>query len=1025
MCTICVQLSQNDPLAGYDQHLPNAANGENFATPTGDNNIDGLLIGTRWASPSLTFSFPTSASYFTTPYETDPGNFDDGYVAGFSALNASWQAAAREALSMYQAVSGLTFTEVSSTTQADIVFALTNDTDLTTASGRFPGWTNEGHQWYNQSNYDATPVQGTYTWHTIIHETGHTVGLAHGHSPDSINEPAWTGVTMNPDRDGMEFSIMTYREYPGAAIDGYSNEQFGYAQTLMMYDIRALQHLYGANFTTNSGNTIYTWDPNTGVMFVNGVAETAPGANRIFLTVWDGNGVDTYDMSNYTTNLTVDLTPGSWSTLSAVQLANLGDGVFARANVFNALLFNDDLRSLIENATGGSGNDQIVGNRGVNQLLGGIGNDLLVGAGGNDVLNGGAGNDTIWGDATDATGGGGSGIGFGSGLYTHDNVHDATGTAYNLTNTFSLASDPNIENSTTVAHTTMRYSSAGGGEPQWYQITLNAGSVLRLDIDGTLGGLDSYIRVFAAGNLATPVASNDDGGTDPGSTTSYDSRLNYTIATTGTYYIVVGSYPGGSTPLGAGDGYDLHVSVSDPEPELLGGDGVAGNDTLFGDIGNDVLRGGAGNDVLLGGANADVLDGGAGTRDRVQYSDGTSAVRADLLSPGGNTGFAAGDTYIGIEDLFGSSHNDTLLGGHDGNQIWGSDGNDVIYGRGGNDTVQGGNGIDILWGDAGVDALYGGAANDLLLGGAGADLIDGGANFDIAQYSNAAAALQVDLLNAAANTGDALGDTFVGIEGLVGSNFNDSLLGDNLANILSGGSGDDLVLGRGGADSLFGGLGNDTLSGGVGADRYIGGGGADMVAYVWATAGVFTDMWNGALGTGEAAGDVMLYIRDVAGSNYNDTIRGTNEGNQIIGASGDDLLIGRGGNDTLNGGAGNDRLFGQTGNDTLTGGAGADSFYFTDALGPTNVDRISDFLASADTLVLENAIFTALTATGGLAATAFVTGAAATTAAHRIVYNSGTGQILYDADGVGGGAAVLFASLVPGTALTAADFVIV
>jgi serralysin len=906
---MCLRSYPSDPLAGYDQHNFNAANGEDFTTPTGDNNIDGLLIGTRWASPALTFSFPSSSTYFTTPYETEPGVFDDGYVTGFSALNASWQAAAREALSMYQAVSGLTFTEVSSTTQADIVFAMTDDTDLPTASGRFPTWANEGHQWYNISNYDTLVEQGTYTWHTIIHETGHTVGLAHGHSPDSITG-TWTGVTMNSDRDGMEFSVMTYREYPGAVVNGYSNETYGYAQTLMMYDIRALQQLYGANYNTNSGNTVYTWDPNTGVMRVNGVAETAPGENRVFLTIWDGNGVDTFDMSNYTTNLVVDLTPGSWSTLSAVQLANLGDGVFARANVFNALLFNEDVRSLIENATGGTGNDQIVGNRGTNQLLGGIGNDLLVGAGGNDVLNGGAGNDAIWGDATDATGGGGSGIGFGSGLYTHDNVHDATGTAYNLTNTFSLASNPNIENSTTVAHTTMRYSSAGGGEPQWYQITLNAGSVLRLDIDATLGGLDSYIRVFSAGNLTTPVASNDDGGTDPGSTSSLDSRLVYTVTATGTYYIVVGSFPGGTTPLGAGDGYDLHVSVSDPPTVQLGTDGSGGADSLSGSAGNDSLYGGIGNDILYGGAGADRLDGGAGTRDRVIYSDSTAGLRVDLLSPAANTGFAAGDTFVGVEDLYGSNYGDSLLGNSGANVIWGANGNDLIYGRNGTDT------------------LYGGSGNDILYGGAGADLLDGGAGTrDRLMYSDSTAGLRVDMLSPAANTGIAAGDTFVGVEDLYGSNYGDSLLGNSDANVIWGANGNDLIYGRNGTDTLYGGSGNDILNGGDGLD-------------------------------------------------------------------------------------------------VMEGGTGADSFLFNSALNG-EADRITDFSAVDDRFLLENSVFTALGATGTLAGSAFLVGAAAVTASHRVLFDSVSGNLLYDADGSGVGAAITFARVDPGLGITAADFLII
>ncbi len=381
----------------------------------------------------------------------------------------------------------------------------------------------------------------------------------------------------------------------------------------------------------------------------------------------------------------------------------------------------------------------------------------------------------------------------------------------------------------------------------------------------------------------------------------------------------------GSAALDAtGDGRDNRLTGND------------GANLLQGNDGNDSLIGGAGNDTLVGGAGGDSLIGGAGNRDQANYADATAGLRADLQVAAFNTGFAAGDTYSGIEDLFGTLQSDSLLGNIEGNIIWGAAGNDLINGRLGDDT------------------LLGGAGNDALIGGAGADRLDGGDGFDLARYFSATAGLTVDLQSAAANTGDAAGDTFLGIEGLVGSGFNDVLRGDAAANILSGGNGNDLLVGRGG---------DDTLNGGDGADR-------------------------------------------------------------LFGQLGNDLLVGRGGDDTLNGADGADRLFGQLGNDRLTGGAGADFFYFTEALGSTNVDRITDFTAVDDTLVLENAIFTALAA-GGLAAAAFTTGAAATSAAHRIIYNATNGQLLYDADGTGAGAAVQFATLTTGLAMTATDFLIV
>ena len=116
----------------------------------------------------------------------------------------------------------------------------------------------------------------------------------------------------------------------------------------MMYDVAALQEMYGANYSTNSGDTVYKWDPTTGQEFINGIGQAIPGANRIFMNVWDGGGHDVYDFSNYTTNLTVNLAPGGWIVTSSTQLAYLGGGFYAIGNISNSLLFHGNTASLIE-----------------------------------------------------------------------------------------------------------------------------------------------------------------------------------------------------------------------------------------------------------------------------------------------------------------------------------------------------------------------------------------------------------------------------------------------------------------------------------------------------------------------------------------------------------------------------------------------------------------------------------------------------------------------------------------------------
>ena len=354
-------------------------------TRSGNVYIDDLLGDYKWATTTLTYSFPTSASFYGSPY----GN---GETGSFGVLNTAQQNAAKAALAAYAAVANITFTQVteSSSKHADIRMAASDRPS--TAWAYFPTTAAEGGDaWFNKSSgYYSNPVKGNYAYTTFLHEIGHSLGLEHPHENG-----------MPVERDSMEFTVMSYRSYTGAPLTGYVNESWGFAQSLMQLDIAAIQQLYGANFTTNSGNTVYTWSPTTGEMSVNGVGQGAPGGNRIFMTVWDGGGVDTYDFSKYTTNLSVNLNPGDWTTTSTAQLAKLyyNGSQIADGNIANALLYKGDVRSLIENAKGGSGADSITGNQADNSLWGNAGNDQLYGNAGNDVLIGGAGADRLDGGA--------------------------------------------------------------------------------------------------------------------------------------------------------------------------------------------------------------------------------------------------------------------------------------------------------------------------------------------------------------------------------------------------------------------------------------------------------------------------------------------------------------------------------------------------------------------------------------------------------------------------------------------------
>jgi serralysin len=345
---------------------------------TGDPSIDGLIGSYIWNNASITYNFPTKASFY-------PDNYAE--KKDFSAATDALQAAMQIVMANYSDVSLLTFTEVgASDKSAAVSIAMTVQAGDRAGTGYSPESSHGGDLWIDRdyATSGSTFTRGTFDYNLLTHELGHTLGLKHPH------EGSTTAPTI---RDAHQFSVMSYYSYAGATSG--INSLGSYQQSLMMDDIAALQHMYGANFNTRSGNTAYSFDPNTGEMFIDGIGQGAPVINKIFLTIWDGGGQDTYDFSNYGTNLKVDLTPGGWSVLSTAQLADLADGHVPDGNVFNARLFDGDPRSLIENVKGGSGADMISGNQTRNELYGNDGNDSLFGMGGEDLLLGGRGDDVV------------------------------------------------------------------------------------------------------------------------------------------------------------------------------------------------------------------------------------------------------------------------------------------------------------------------------------------------------------------------------------------------------------------------------------------------------------------------------------------------------------------------------------------------------------------------------------------------------------------------------------------------------
>ena len=342
-----------------------------------------------WRTATVTWGSPRWGSAYGGSYRSD-APFD-----GYAALSAQQLASARFALDLQgggpagrggfavEGFTGLGLRYAGDDASAGI--RLGNTRDAPTAYAYLPGPAEGGDVWFGASG--DRPRAGNYDHMTVLHELGHALGLEHGHE-----------VGLQPALDTPEFTVMTYRAWEGARPSGVAFEQWGGPQTWMMLDIAALQELYGADFRINADDTVYRWQPGSGRTWVDGEVGIDPGGKVILATVWDGGGHDRYDLGAYASDLRIDLRPGGHSVLDRGQLADLGggpNGGHARGSVFNALQYHGDRRSLIEDASGGSGDDRLIGNGAGNRLDGGAGDDRLEGRAGCDALVGGRGDDVF------------------------------------------------------------------------------------------------------------------------------------------------------------------------------------------------------------------------------------------------------------------------------------------------------------------------------------------------------------------------------------------------------------------------------------------------------------------------------------------------------------------------------------------------------------------------------------------------------------------------------------------------------
>ena len=651
-------------------------------------------------------------------------------------------------------------------------------------------------------------------------------------------------------------------------------------------------------------------------------APTDSGANNVYdvtVQVSDGTLTDTQTIAVTVTNQSPETVTGT--ALDDVLIAS------ADGEVFNAGLGTDtvsyqlasaaviasltapagntgfaaqDGYASVENLTGSAFNDTLTGDANANTLAGLGGNDRLRGFGGNDVLEGGDGSDRLDG------GSGADVLDGGSGYDTADYIGAAAGVTVNLgdptQNTGEASGDTYISIENVLGST---YNDLLTGDSQVNLLEGGAGADV-LNGGGGANDYASYARSSAGVtvSLANPLLNTGDAAGDT--------------------YIGIRSL--------VGSNYD---------------------DILIGDAQSNVLRGGAGGDVLNGGAGEDWAD----------YTAATVGVTANLSDPSQNTGDAAGDTYISIDRLRGSSLNDTLIGDGEVNFLDGRDGADVLLGGGGtNDYAYYGSstqgltvsladptqntgeasgdtyvGITGLIGSDYNDTLIGDDGDNVLRGGTGADQLIGREGSDAGDYGSSSAGLTVSLTDPTLNTGDAFGDTYDSIEDLRGSNYDDILIGD---------TGDNRLRGNDGADQLIGGAGSDTADYG-------------------ASGGVTANLLDPTQNTGYAAGDTYVLIENLRGSSDADNLTGDSaantllglEGNDILnGGDGDDLIQGGGGDDILIGGAGADRLYGGDGDDFLTGNAGQD--FYDGGEGNDTIDDSAATSAQGISIDLETGIRT-------------------------------------------------------------------
>ena len=759
---------------------------------------------------------------------------------------------------------------------------------------------------------DIENVQGSAFADILIGNTGNN-SLDGGGSDDTLMGGGGGADTFN----GADGSDTVSYQLETNAVRAYleSSQQSNNSGSAANHRFTSIENLIGTDNMTSGDLLVGNGEKNS---LSGGLGNDTliGGAGADALNGGDGTDTASYDAGNQSTEgVTINLQTGG------------GSGGDAEGDSFIS----------IENLVGTNLADKLTGSTGANVLWGGEGNDQLDGGGGNDSLYGDAGDDMLKNSGTGTHY-------FDGGSGNNTVTYEGFDTALNL-NLTSNSGNTNGNNGTEI-FVNIRNLIGGNkddvlsGNEQDNQLTGNGGndSLYGLAGDDKLFGGDGD-DVLDGGAGADIL--NGDAGTDTASYAGSSSGvvLDLFAPTLGSgdakgdvltnIEVIVGSnyddtfVAGGdilSRTFKGGLGSDtvdfskdpgstgIKASLADTRTEGIGGfaegakfesienlTGSKNNDTLTGNALSNILKGGQGDDTLFGSLNTDKtkgdslyggFDSTSGGSDTADYSLFTST---NYLTVNMATTNSDG-SYTVVIGTGADAQKDSLFKIAN---LKGSQGNDNITGDGNANTIQGGDGSDTLKGGAGSDNLIGDAGDDTLYGGAGADSLVGGTGNNTASYDDSSASVKASIANASTfNQGDAVGDTYTGIQNLIGSAYNDSLEGNSEDNRLDGGALEDVLSGLDGKDTLIGGAGNDSLSGGIGddsldggdgddtlvgglgADIFTGGSGTDIVDYSSVGSALTIAVLNTGGASGEAIGDVIGQdVEVIKGANANTEFR--------------------------------------------------------------------------------------------------------------------------------------------------------